>query len=120
MSAAEHRYSEDLQDKDNKVHTYTSDWDIYAIAFSSKPQYKFRLALGSFIEEEQNKVKVIQLNQERGQFQPKFEFEHKFPPSKIMWIPDVDNAHPDLCVTSGETLNIWTVEDNEKATLTSS
>ena len=56
MAQTEHRYSEDLGDKDNKVHTYTSDWDIYAIAFSSKPSHRFRLAIGSFIEEEENKV----------------------------------------------------------------
>lgn len=100
----EHRYSEDLKNvcKENKVHSYLSQWDIYAIAFSSKPSYKFRLALGSFIEEEENKVKVIQLNEERGIFQQKFEFEHRFPPSKIMWIPDLEDNHPDILVTSAE------------------
>ena len=119
MTSAEHRYSEDMREKENKVHTYNSEWDIYAIAFSSKPDYKFRLAMGSFIEEEENSVRVIQLNPERGIFQKKFEFEHRFPPSKIMWIPDVEGIHPDLVVTSAESLNIWTIHDNQQANLTS-
>lgn len=93
---AEHRYSEDMREKDNKVHTYTSEWDIYAIAFSSTPHQKFRLALGSFIEEEDNFIRVIQLNTERGVFQKKFEFSHRFPPSKIMWMPDYEGIHQDI------------------------
>lgn len=63
MNTSDHRYSEDASDKENKVHTYTADWDIYAMAFSSKPSYKYRLALGSFIEEEENKVCYISQSQ---------------------------------------------------------
>lgn len=118
----EHRYSEDLKNvcKENKVHSYLSQWDIYAIAFSSKPSYKFRLALGSFIEEEENKVKVIQQNEERGIFQQKFEFDHRFPPSKIMWIPDSEDNHPDILVTSAESLKVWNITNNQTAELSSS
>ena len=106
--------------KETKVYSHTAPWDVYALAFSSKPSYKYRLACGSFMEKDINKVSVIQLNESREQFQELFTFDHKFPCSKIMWIPDLDDAHPDLVVTAGEFLKIWTIHNNSSEELISS
>ena len=57
----------------------------------------------------------MQANPETKKLEKKFEFSHQYPATKIMWIPDVDNSYPDLMVTSGDILRVWTIENNEKA-----
>ena len=44
----------DLRKKE--IYTYDAPWPVYGMAWSTKPEHKFRLALGSFIEEYSNKV----------------------------------------------------------------
>lgn len=56
--------------------------------FSNRPEKNFRLSLGSFIEDTANKVEIIKLDEEKGDFEHCTYFEHEYPPSKIMWIPD--------------------------------
>ena len=50
--------------------------------------YRFRLAIGSFVEEYNNKVQVISLDEDSAEFSPKSTFDHPYPTTKIMWIPD--------------------------------
>lgn len=56
----------------------------------------------------------MQMNQEGTKFEKKFQFEHKYPATKIMWNPE-PSPSLDLLVTSGETLQVWEVENNERA-----
>ncbi len=49
----------------------------------------FRLSLGSFIEDTQNKIEIIKLNEDKGDFERCCVFDHEYPPTKIMWIPDL-------------------------------
>ena len=44
--------------------------------------------MGSFVEDTANKVEIIMLDEEKGKFIECTQFEHEYPPSKIMWIPD--------------------------------
>jgi hypothetical protein len=84
----------DLQTPEKKqIYTYESDWTLYAINFSNKPERDFRLSLGSFIEDTQNKVEIIRLNDAKGEFERCTVFEHEYPPTKIMWIPDLVNTN---------------------------
>lgn len=41
---------------ESQVFSYTADWTIYAVGFSARKDQKFRLAIGSFLEENENKV----------------------------------------------------------------
>ncbi len=77
------------------------------MGFSNKPQKEIRMAVGSFIEETQNKVEVIQLNEETSSFERKAIFDHEYPPTKIMWVPDTSGTQKDILATSGEYLRIW-------------
>lgn len=47
-----------------------------------------RLAIGSFVEEYNNKVQVISLDEDTAEFSAKSTFDHPYPTTKIMWIPD--------------------------------
>ena len=47
-----------------------------------------RLALGSFVEEYNNKVQIVSLDEDTSDFSAKSTFDHPYPTTKIMWIPD--------------------------------
>jgi hypothetical protein len=41
------------------------------------------------MEQVQNRVEVITLEEEKGQrFTKRLEFQHEYPPTKIMWSPE--------------------------------
>eukprot|EP00798_Chlamydomonas_sp_ICE-L_P018476 gene18475-24970_t len=59
---------------------------------------RFRLGVGSFREEASNIVEIIELNDETGEFDcdPNLTFHHDFPPTKLMFVPDVEGcSRPD-------------------------
>lgn len=60
-------------------------------------------------------VEVVQMNKELKRLEKKFSFQHQYPPTKIMWVPDLSNSYPDIMVTSGDALRVWSVEDNKRA-----
>lgn len=42
-------------------------------------------------------------------------FDHQYPPTKLLWIPDKLGNKPDLLATSGEYLRIWSVNPSTNA-----
>lgn len=46
----------DGDNMENQVITYTAPWNIFSLGFSNKPQYPFRLAIGSFLPDVNNEV----------------------------------------------------------------
>ena len=62
-----------------------------------------------------SQVEVVQVNDEK-KLESKLSFEHRYPPTKIMWAPDPEGSNTqDLMVTSGELLRVWSIENNERA-----
>ena len=45
------------QVKRKEIYRYEAPWMVYAMNWSMRPDKRFRLALGSFVEEYNNKVK---------------------------------------------------------------
>ena len=45
-----------IQGKKKEIYKYNAPWTVYGMNWSVRPDKKFRLALGSFIEEYSNKV----------------------------------------------------------------
>ncbi|PIK33936.1 WD repeat-containing protein 68 [Apostichopus japonicus] len=74
---------------------------------------RFRLAVGSFVEEYNNKVQIVALNEETSEFAAVSTFDHPYPTTKIMWIPDSKGLFPDLVATSGDYLRVWRVNEAE-------
>jgi len=83
--------------------------------WSVRADHKFRLAIGSFLEDYTNKVEVVQLNEERGDFEIKGSFDHPYPATKIMWHPSRVSAGPDLLGTTGDYLRIWEVQHDHNS-----
>ena len=54
------------------------------------------------------------VDDETGKFSsdPKLTFQHPYPPTKIMFVPDKEGAQPDLLATTGDYLRIWKVTED--------
>ncbi|CDW52031.1 DDB1 and CUL4 associated factor 7 [Trichuris trichiura] len=111
-----------LAQKRKEVYRYESPWNLYAMNWSIRPDQKFRIAVGSFIEEYSNKVsgrlfdqfldtaarvQIIQLDEEAGEFINTAQFDHPYPATKLMWIPDVRGQCSDLLATSADYLRVY-------------
>ncbi|VDM02978.1 unnamed protein product [Schistocephalus solidus] len=101
------------QGRNKEIYKYDAPWNIYALNWSLRPDKRFRLAIGSLIEEYNNKIQVITLDEAQGKFIAQTPFAHHYPATKIMWIPDMKGTCPDLLATSGDYLRIWKVGDND-------
>lgn len=85
---------------------------IFAAAFSYVQDNPYRLAIGSFLDHSNNKVQIIQMNEEATSLKKVTEFSHPFPPTKLMWCPDRFNQNQDIIASSGDYLRIWEVTSN--------
>ena len=106
-----------------EIHTYEAPWTTYTTAWSRRQDGKFRMAVGSIKEEYSNQIQIIELNKEEGVFNKLSEFNHPYPPTKVMFAPPTFQSlgNNDLIATTGDYLRLWSVEaDNSvviKATL---
>ena len=103
--------------KRKEIYTYQAPWLIYGMNWSVRADQKFRLAIGSFEEEYNNSVRIVQLDEESHQFVDCGGFEHPYPTTKIMWMPDQAGNHRDLLATTGDYLRLWHVLDNKSVRL---
>lgn len=70
-----------------------------------------RFALGSFIEEYCNVVRIVRLD-EKGEFQQCCQLDHPYPATNVMWKPSKDTSGKDLLATTGDYLRIWCVSES--------
>lgn len=97
--------------KRKEIYRYEAPFILYATSWSQHPDpsKKFRLASASFIEEYNNKVSIVQLDEDAGEFIHRGTFDHPYPATKVMWIPDQKGLYPDMVATSGDYLRLWRV-----------
>ncbi|KAK3866613.1 hypothetical protein Pcinc_027869 [Petrolisthes cinctipes] len=93
--------------KRKEIYKYSAPWTLYSMNWSVRPDKRFRLAVGSFVEEYNNKVQIVQLDEDTSEFVVRSTFDHPYPTTKIMWIPDSKGIYPDLLATSGDYLRVW-------------
>jgi WD repeat-containing protein 68 len=121
-----------------EIYTYEAPWNIYGMNWSNRPSPKFRLAVGSFLEDYKNAVDIIQLEEndhqnnhnnpntnnsnpnnptnQNGKFHITASFLHPYPTTKIMFSPDRSNIAEDLIATSGDYLRLWKIDPSIGAT----
>merc|ERR1711971_1319513 len=56
---------------------------------------------------------VVSLDEDTSEFTAKSTFDHPYPTTKIMWIPDTKGTYPDLLATSGDYLRVWRAGEPE-------
>ncbi|KAK4734885.1 hypothetical protein R3W88_009146 [Solanum pinnatisectum] len=99
--------------------TYDSYYPIYAMAFSSftssLTNRRHRLAVGSFIEEFNNRVDILSFDEDTLTLKPvpNLSFEHPYPPTKLMFHPNPSASLKtnDILASSGDYLRLWDVTD---------
>ncbi|ORZ17050.1 WD40-repeat-containing domain protein [Absidia repens] len=110
------------------VYQYTCPWPIYALDWSKSKdeQNSFRLAVGSFIEDNNNKVKTDHLYGQQQQQHPNSDFtavaeaDSYYPITKILWEPSrPESKTTDLLATAGDILRLWELVDNPHYGMTS-
>ncbi|KAL0274192.1 UNVERIFIED_CONTAM: hypothetical protein PYX00_006673 [Menopon gallinae] len=102
-----------LPPKRKEIYKYEASWPLYSMNWSVRPDKRFRLALGSFVEEYNNKVQIVSLDEDTSEFSSKCIFDHPYPTTKIMWMPDNKGVFPDLLATSGDYLRVWRAGEPE-------
>ena len=101
--------------KRSEIYTYEASWHIYAMNWSVRRDKKYRLAIGSLLEQVPNRVEVVQLDEASGDIAPVLAFDHQYPPTKTMFIPDPHALRPDLLATSADHLRIWRIPSADDA-----
>ena len=86
------------QAKRKEIYKYEAPWTVFSMNWSVRPDRRFRLALGSFVEEYNNKVQVVSLDEDTSEFTAKSTFDHPYPTTKIMWIPDSKVCHQSFVI----------------------
>lgn len=107
--------SQEEQQKRSEIYTYEAPWHIYAMNWSVRRDKRYRLAIASLLEQYPNRVEIVQLDDSTGEIRsdPALSFDHPYPPTKIMFIPDRDCVRPDLLATSADFLRIWRISDED-------
>lgn len=164
--------------KRKEIYKYEAPWTVYSMNWSVRQDKRFRLAIGSFVEEYNNKVslramlpsskihgsqcrypfcekaaaitlalaqrrfevtnrcrnvrnaelkcavfahvfqvQIVALDEESSEFKALSTFDHPYPTTKLMWIPDSKGTFPDLLATSGDYLRVWKVVSNSETRL---
>lgn len=59
-----------------------------------------------------SQVQLVGLDEESSEFICRNTFDHPYPTTKLMWIPDTKGVYPDLLATSGDYLRVWRVSES--------
>ncbi|CAL0332933.1 unnamed protein product [Lupinus luteus] len=107
----------DEQQKRSEIYTYEAPWHIYAMNWSIRRDKKYRLAISSLLEQYSNRVQIVQLDDSTGDIRsdPNLSFEHPYPPTKAIFIPDKECTKPDLLATSSDFLRIWSLPEPDES-----
>ncbi|CAN6990744.1 unnamed protein product [Brassica rapa subsp. trilocularis] len=75
---------------------------------------KYHLAITSLLEQYPNRVEIVQLDESNGEIRsdPNLAFEHPYPHTKTIFIPDKECQRPDLLATSSDFLHLWRIADD--------
>jgi len=123
MSEVQNELSQD-GNKKKEIFTYKAPWTVYTMAWRRRPEGRFQIALGSFIEEYANQFQIVSLERDEstgdGVFKKLGQFDHPYPSTKALWAPanaNLGTAKADLLATSGDYLRIWNVDDDCQITM---
>jgi WD repeat-containing protein 68 len=96
-----------------RKYAYEATYPAFAMSWASRPEVSCRLALGSVIEGDANRIQVLELNEKSQQIEVVAEDMCQFPPTKLMWRPDSPDKSFDLLAASSTIMSIMKLEDGK-------
>ena len=108
------------QNKKKEIYHYEATWPVYSMAWRRRPEGRFQLAIGSFIEEYINQIQIVQISKDEATGDTSVtklgSVDHPYPATKILWAPAKYNlgtsTSSDIFATSGDYLRIWNVNSD--------
>nr|CAD2144065.1 unnamed protein product [Meloidogyne enterolobii] len=100
-----------------EIYRYTCEDMLFAAAWSNKiyEDRRFRLVVGTLLDEEKimnNKVFIIELDENIGELVRRATFPHGYPISSTKFIPNQDPSQPELFATTSNYLRIFRYHPN--------
>jgi len=95
---------------------YETPWPAYALAWSADPRPGVRLAVGSCLEQDSNKIHVVEQAEDRtGALELKAAVDHPLAPTKLMWRPSCAETGKgdDLLVSASTMLQLWKLQEGK-------
>ncbi|CAK0864943.1 unnamed protein product, partial [Prorocentrum cordatum] len=91
---------------------YETPWPAYALAWSADPRPGVRLAVGSCLEQDSNKIHVVEQAEDRtGALELKAAVDHPLAPTKLMWRPScAETGKGDDLLVSASTIGCPALE----------
>eukprot|EP00754_Rhynchopus_humris_P018736 Rhum_TRINITY_DN14613_c36_g1::Rhum_TRINITY_DN14613_c36_g1_i1::g.109208::m.109208/K11805/WDR68, HAN11; WD repeat-containing protein 68 len=100
--------------KRKEIYTMGLPWTANALSWSMRADQPYRLAVSSYVEEYQNRVNIVQLDEEKNELVTRAQFGHPYPATKVMWLPDQRTNATDLLASTGDYLRLWEVNPRNK------
>ncbi len=69
--------------------SYESESALYALGFSNNRSQNLRVALGTYIESDNNAIKILEVPENKQSVSLMAQVEHQYPPTKIKFHPDM-------------------------------
>ncbi|KNA09134.1 hypothetical protein SOVF_156320 [Spinacia oleracea] len=104
----------------NNIVTYDSPYPLYSMSFSlssagiSRRSTDQIIAVGSFIEEYNNRVDILSFDDETLSLTltPNLSFPHPYPPTKLMFQPSSSSSSPPLLASSADFLRLYSLKND--------
>lgn len=96
-------------------YTYDTDWGVYNVAWSNRPDKPFRVGITSFLEDYTNVFQICQLNIETGKIEQICESPHPYPATGIKFLPNPLVSDTDLFGVSGDYLRLYEINKNDNS-----
>ena len=94
------------------------------MAIQSHADGQTQVAVGSLSLDRQNNIKILKVNENAASgigthsapsLELDFEFEHEYPPTKLMWSPP--SVPLSILASSSELVQLWHIKDNRQQDL---
>jgi WD repeat-containing protein 68 len=95
----------------DKLYTYQCSFPTNSVSWSMRQDKPFRFAVSSFLNEYANHIEMLSLNEDKSVLQRDCVFDHPYPATKVMFLPNASTNQADLFATTGDYLRLWEIDE---------
>ena len=80
--------NDQLNDQQTSFLSYEAPHHLYSLGFSNNRNSSFKVAIGSYLEQENNSLTILEVPQTKDHLKEITTINHPYPPTKIKFHPD--------------------------------